>query len=62
MKCDLCNAKLIRVRTESLWEFDLWCPRCQKRMATESWFHGAPPPKNIEAYDEPQQEKQRSLF
>jgi len=31
-------------------------------MATESWFHGAPPPKNIKAYDEPQQEKQRSLF
>ena len=62
MRCNLCNAKLVRVWTNSAWEFDLWCPRCEKRVGTESFNHAWDAPREIEAYDEPPKKEQGDLF
>ena len=62
MNCPSCNGKPDLIRTDSPWEFDIWCRRCEKRIGTQSWNHADPPPENIEAYEEPTMEIQGSLF
>lgn len=42
--CPYCNGKLVRVRTESLWEFELWCEPCAKNIDVQSWAHDKEPP------------------
>lgn len=62
MTCPHCDSRLERVRTPSPWEFDLWCRECEKRIGTESHFHGDPPPQGIEAHAEPPTKTQGELF
>ena len=44
MTCPYCNGELARVRTDSPWEFELWCEACVKHIGVLSCAHDKEPP------------------
>jgi hypothetical protein len=42
--CIYCAGPLTEVRTDSPWEFDLWCEPCVKHIGTASYAHDQEPP------------------
>lgn len=44
MTCPYCNGEFARVRTDSPWEFELWCEPCVKHIGVQSWAHDKEPP------------------
>ena len=44
MTCPYCNGELVRVRTDSPWEFELWCEPCVKHISVTSYSHAQEPP------------------
>lgn len=44
MTCPYCNGEFARVRTDSPWEFELWCEPCVKHIGVASYAHDKEPP------------------
>ena len=44
MTCIYCTGPLTKVRTDSPWEYELWCEPCVKHIGVTSYAHDQEPP------------------